>query len=298
MKKQTSVNDFMNRKKVGLILRVFATKPEDVENRVAMISKAIEATKKAVVQGRPLIQRIDVLVWSDQNYKDSDCGQTAAELKKRFRNEKNLYVSEVRNSDIFCGILNYGVAHQIRHGVDYSIIVSAEAFSYMTPETMEKMVEAACHGARAVGVAINELSDSILDGRIANTFAMWHNESLLTIGGFDLKAAKPTDDRSAHYMQGWNVVEGNVYYQLAGVEEIISLARLVKTFGPCIAPILPEGQGAQRYQSPDKITQPQLWLRHISKMGTKIERQSSLAASIDCDLSYIRGGVIPEYRQN
>jgi len=289
--------EFLSRKKVGMILRVYATKAEDVPNRAAMIEKAVVAARKATVDDKSLVSRIDVLVWIDQNYKDADCGQTAEALRQKFSGEKNLFVSEVAHGDVFCGILNYGVVHQLRHGCDYSLIVSAEAFSYMTPETMEVMVDAACSGARAIGVAINELTQSILEGRIANTFAMWHNESLMTIGGFDLRAAKPISEFTTHYMRGWSEEKGdNVYYHLAGVEEVIPLARLAETFGPCIAPILPSGEGVQRYQAPDPAKQPDLWFRHISKMGTKLERQSAHLAAIGCDVSYIRGGVMSEYR--
>lgn len=296
--KKKRKKDFLARKKVGMILRVYATKAEDVPNRVGMIEKAVVAARKAMVDGKSLIQRIDVLVWRDQNYKDADCGQTAEALRQKFAAEKNLFVSEVRHGDVFCGILNYGVVHQLRHGCDYSLIVSAEAFSYMTPETMEAIMGAACKGALAIPVAITELTESVLEGRGANTFMMWHNESLMTVGGFDLRAAKPANEFSAHYMKGWSQEKGEpVFYHLAGVEEVIPLARLTETFGPCIAPILPSGEGIQRYQAPDPATSPDLWQRHISKMGTKLERQSALLATIGCDISFLKGGVMPEYRQ-
>ena len=187
--------------------------------------------------------------------------------------------------------------HQIRKGVDYSIIASAEAFSYMTPETMRDMLNAACKGAKAIPVAITELTQSILEGSGANTFMMLHNESLGTVGLFDLKAAKPNDDRTAHYMKGWNAEKGDVYYHLAGVEEVIPLARMIQTFGACIAPIVPSGEGVKAYIVPDPVTQSELWLRHISKMGTKFERHSAHLASIGIDPSYIKGGVMPDYRR-
>ncbi len=288
---------FLSEKVVGLILRVYASKEEDVPNRIKMIKDAIAATRKMVVDGIQVIRRIDVLVWADKNYKDSDCGKTAPALREALKEEKGVFISEIEHADIFCSILNYGIMHQIRKGVDYSIIASAEAFSYMTPETMSAMVDAACAGAKAIPVAITELTQSILEGRGANTFMMWHNESLGTVGLFDLKAAKPNDDRTAHYMKGWSHEKGDVYYQLAGVEEVIPLARMIQTFGPCIAPIIPSGEGVKAYIVPDPATQPELWLRHISKMGTKFERQSAHLASIGFDPSYIKGGMMPGYRR-
>jgi len=291
---------FLSEKSVGLILRVYASKEDDIPNRIKMIKNAIQAIRRMVVDGAQVVRRIDVLVWSDKNYKDSDCGQTASAMREALKNETGIlgvFVSEVEHADIFCGILNYGVVHQLRKGVDYSIIASTEAFSYMTPETMASMIDAACAGAKAIPVAITELTQSIIEGRGANTFMMWHNESLATVGLFDLKAAKPNDDRTAYYMKGWSAEKGDVYYQLAGVEEVIPLARMIQTFGPCIAPIMPSGEGVQEYIVPDPTTQPELWMRHISKMGTKFERQCALLASIGIDPSYIKGGVMPEYRR-
>ena len=288
---------FLSEKTGGLILRVFASKEDDIPNRINMIKEAIKAARRMVVDGIQFIRRIDVLVWADKKYKDSDCGKTASAMREALKEEKGVFVSEVEHADIFCSILNYGVVHQLRKGIDYHIIVSAEAFSYMTPETMSDMIDAACKGAKAIPVAITELTQSILEGRGANTFMMWHGESLMTIGGFDLKTSKPNDDRTAHYMKGWSPEKGDVYYHLAGVEEVIPLARMIENYGPCVAPIVPSGEGVKQYIVPDPAAQPELWLRHISKMGTKFERQSAHLASIGVDPSYVKGGVMPEYRR-
>jgi len=301
--KEKRRRDFLARKKVGMILRVYATEENHIPDRVAMVEEAVVAARKATVDGRQLIQRIDVLVWADKDYVEADCGQTAGKLRKKLRGEPNLFVSEVTCGDLYCGLLNYGISHQTRHGVDYSIIVSAEAFSYMTPETMSDMVDAACKGARAIGVAIKELTDLILAGSIANTFAMWHNESLMTVDGFDLNAAKPlvgSWDSTIRSINGFNEQENRVVtYHLAGEEEVIPLARMIRTFkkfGPCIAPILPRGKGVQRYQAPDPVKNPDLWLRHISKMGTKAQRQAILLALVNADLDFLKSGIMPEYR--
>jgi hypothetical protein len=53
---------------------------------------------------------------------------------------------------------------------------------------------------------------------------------------------------------------------------------------------MPLGEGVQRYQAPDPIQEPNLWSRHVAKMGTKIERQIAHLASIGFDLSFLRGG--------
>lgn len=296
MKKVISRKKFLSEKTGGLILRVYAHKEEQIPERINMIKEAIASARRMTMDSEQFIRRIDILVWADKSYKDSDCGKTASILREELREEKGVFVSEVMHADIFCSILNYGVVHQLRKGIDYSMIASSEAFTYMTPEIMFDMIEAARNSALAIGVAINELSESILEGRIANTLAMWHNESLMTVGGFDLRAAMPLNERSAFYMKGWSKDEGVVYYPLAGVEEVIPLARMIQTYGPCVAPLVPRGNGVKQYMAPSPITHYDLWMRHISKMGTKFERQSALLASIGADLSYIKGGVMEDYR--
>ncbi|PIY95922.1 MAG: hypothetical protein COY66_05695 [Candidatus Kerfeldbacteria bacterium CG_4_10_14_0_8_um_filter_42_10] len=290
---------FLSRTSFGLILRVFAQKEADISNRIEMVRELVERAAGVSVFGHRFLKAIDVLVWADNRY-ESDCGKTTSALRKAVPKKVNgvlVPISEVRHGDLFCGILNHGIGLQSRRGIDYSMIVSPEAFSYLNTETTDQMVFAATKGALAVGVAINELTQSILEGRIANTFAMWHNLSLLTVGGFDLRAAKPiADDRIAEYVRGWHPDKGEVFYQIAGVEEVIPLARLAETYGPCIAPIMPQGEGVQRYVVPDPIKSPELYLRHVSKMGTKLERQSHHLAQIGFDLTYLKGGVMPDYR--
>lgn len=283
--------------KIGLILRVFSPKVEQVANNVAlvrgMVEKAIEVS---------VFDRIDILIPADSRFDDSDCGKTAPALRKEFSGASDLiFISEVTRGDIFCGLLNYGVAFQSRHGIDYSMIMSFGVQSYATPETFSAMLKAVEDGALVVGVAVDELSESIIDGRIANTFAMWHNISLLSVGGFDLRAAKPRkDDRLAKYLRGWSreqedkIGNGEVFYHFAGVEEIIPLIRMTDTFGKCIASIVPQG-AVKEWIAPNPVEDPEGYARHIKKLGTKFERQAAFAALEGSDLSFIKGGVMDAY---
>lgn len=281
------------RNTVGLILRTFAPKPGLVKERVEQIEKMLEAAV-----GVEVFHRVDILVWADERYDGSDCGETAPvlqRLKIGYTSRFDVSVSEIKAGDVFCGTLNYGIAKQLRHSIDYSLIASSETATYFTQSNIGPMLEAASNGARAIGLAITELTDSIIAGRIANTFALWHNESLMQVGGFDLRAAKPMSTETAMYLRGWSKTSGEVFYPLAGVEEIIPLVRMVDTFGQCIAPVLPvSAEGA--YKVPDPKLDPEGYARHQKKMGTKFERQAALAASVGADLSYISGGVMPAYR--
>jgi hypothetical protein len=297
----------LHTKRVGLILRVFSPKPELVEKNADQTMDAVSTASSINIDGKCVFSRIDVLVSADERYGDTDCGLTeeALAVAKTKYAEKfldnnvdipsvftNSKVSVVRNGDIFCGMLNYGVAHQMRDRIDYSMILSGGVKDYLTTENVTMMLSALEAGARVTGLAITELAPSILDGRIANTCAIWDNVSLMTVGGFDLRAAKPLkDDRLADYVRGWSSEKGEVFYNAAGVEEIFPLVRLVKTFGPCIAPIQPV-TGARWEVSND----PDVQKREQSKLGTKFERQMRWLVAEDVDASFLKGGVMSEYR--
>lgn len=247
-----------------------------------------------MIGDKSVFSRIDVIVSADSRYGDSDCGETSDALRLELHSKprKSVFVSEVTNGDIFCGLLNYGVAHQMRDRIDYSMILSIGVADYLTSENIGPMLKALEQGARVTGLALSELAPSILDGRIANTLAIWDTVALMTVGAFDLRAAKPLkDDRLAQYVRGWSEEKGEVFYNSAGVEEIIPLARLVKIFGPCIAPVAPV-TGACWVVSDD----PDVQKREKAKLGTKMERQMMWALSEGVDFSFLKGGVMPEYR--
>lgn len=293
----------LHTKKIGALLRVFAKKPELVAGAIEQTLALAEKFATIAVDGQPIVRRIEVLVPRDESYADVDCGETAAALRAAIESldwaNGRVFVSEVRHGDLFCGILNYGMARLLRAGCDYGIVASKEAGSYFNQETAETMVRAAEAGARAIGLAITELEQSIMEGRIANTMAMWHIESLMQVGGFDLKSAKPKKNNlTAHKVQAWDKSREEPLwaYDLAGVEEIIPLVRLVQTFGPCIATLLPQGEGVQRYVVPDPVTNRAGYERHLNKMGTKRERQTYFANSEDADLTFLKGGVMEQYR--
>lgn len=293
----------LHTKKIGALLRVFAKKPEFVAGAIEQTLALAEKFATITVDGQPVVRRIEVLVPRDESYADVDCGETASALRTAIDTlswaKGRVFVSEVRHGDLFCGILNYGMARLLRAGCDYGIVASKEAGSYFNQETAEAMVTAAASGARAIGLAITELEQSIMEGRIANTMGMWHIESLMQVGGFDLRSAKPKKNNVIiHRVQAWDKSrdEPSWAYDLAGVEEIIPLVRLVQTFGPCIAPILPQGAGAQRYIVPNPVDDRAGYERHVNKMGTKRERQTYFANSEGADLTYLKGGVMATYQ--
>jgi len=90
-------------------------------------------------------------------------------------------------------------------------------------------------------------------------------------------------------MRGWSKDKGEVFYHLAGVEEVIPLVRLVETYGPCIVPVMPEGEGTQIPRT-DPVSQPDLWLRHVSQNGHEVR------AAGGAPRRSRRGRVIPQGR--
>lgn len=292
----------LHSKNVGAILRCYQGKPELVDNAVTLALASVDRMLSVQVGNRPFISRVEILIPMDEGYAEKDCGETAGKLRKAIaeRSWKGVvFVSEVRHGDIFVGLLNYGTAKLLRAGCDYGVILSKEAEAYFTTEAAEDLVHAAEAGALAMGLAITELTQSIMQGRIANTFAMWHLMSLMQVGGFDLRSAKPKKEAPIKSRaEAWD--QGKLFYAYdnAGVEEIVPLIRLTRTFGPCVAPIFPRGDGVKVWKAPDPVTDPDGYVRHVNKMGTKFIRQSYYAVSehTDPELSFLKGGVMESYR--
>ncbi|MDZ4225969.1 MAG: hypothetical protein U1C66_00575 [Patescibacteria group bacterium] len=284
----------LDRKRFGLILRVFSKTPEQVEKNANQTAKAARAAAALMVGGKFVFSEIQVLVAADKSRIDYDCGETSPLLREMLKDVPSAEVHEMQNGDLFCGVLNYGVASLVRKRCDFVGVLSHGALEYLTAENMAKVFEAFEAGARAVGLALDELQPSILEGRLANTAAFWDAVALMAVGGFDLRAAQPKRDEPSPYMRGWSEEKGEVFYPLAGVEEILALLRLAQTYGPCIAPIMPVG--APEWKVPDPATDPEGHSRHIKKMGTKWERQASFATSIGAELSCLKGGVMERYR--
>ncbi len=294
----------LHSKKVGALLRCFTPEgkgPEVLEKNVSNALASVRKMQSMTVAGIRFISRVEILVPTDAAFAEKDCGQTAERLREALKNEgiENVYVSEVSYGDIFVTILNYGVGRLLRAGCDYGLIFSKEAEEYFTTESAEDLVKAAEDGALVAGIALNELTESIMQGRIANTFAMWHLMSLVQVGIFDYRNAKPKKDAAiVHRAQAWDIEKNFWHYDLAGVEEIIPMIRLVRTFGPCLAPILPRGDGVKVWKAPDPKVDLEGYQRHLNKLQTKFVRQNYFATVEDADLSVLTGGVMSHYHDS
>ncbi len=294
---------FVNKKPIGLVLRAYSLSHEMVEQRIQMILETVQKAQELVVNNVPIFSRIDVMVWSDKRYDKLIASELIyTKLKNTLKKYSTISVHNVLYGDVYCGILNAALARQLEHGMKYSLVLSSDARSYLDLETMRNVITAAHKGAKAVGVALHEIKDSVLDGRLACSFCLWDTEALVQVGGFDLQAAMPYDEKMAPLVRGWMQEQGQdrwIFYPLCGVEEIFPLVRLVDTFGPCLAPILPSQKtDHQGYEVPDKNTFPEIYKRHVAKMLTKRIRQDQFLSRMCVDGSYLQGGIMPHYRQS
>ena len=292
----------LERNRVGAILRVFANTPDAVWSQVGSAMEAVRRLLAKKVGDRAVFSRIDLLVSSDPDFEDTDCGLTAARLREMVKAEfanAPVFVSEIKKGDLFCMLLNYGIANQLEDRIAYSLILSHLASSYATQENIEGLLSAMHHKARVAGVAINELAPLVQKGRIVNTFAMWHNKSLATVGGFDLRAAKPAllhaHDREK--VSAWSETkasrhgDGAVEYHVAGCEEIIPLVRFVRYFGKSIRVVEPRGEGME-WKEMDKTIDSKGYHRHLAKVATKDQRQAKMAATEGVDFEFIERGLM------
>lgn len=249
-------------KKIGLLLRSYAKKAEDVPGVVARAIKSIEhASGLRNEDGRPLF--VDIVVVVPREY---DCGYTAGAILKELPSSLLRRVSafEVPGHHS-CRALNGGIDVLASLGVDYAIIISNKAIEALTASTVKAVLEALDKGAKVVGVAIDELQDVVLEGRIQNTFSGWDVQALLAVGGFDSEK---------------------------GVEEVAPTVRLIRKYGPCIAVLNPNKKLALDIRKTADGD-----ARHKEVMTTKLERQLAEAKRVGADFDFIKDGIMPGYPQ-
>ncbi len=182
----------------GWILRVYATKEEDVPKRIVRVESIVENIRK--VSDGPIL----VLVPSSK-----DCGKTLVAASEMFKMSPDVQVSSPDGSPC-TDVLNWGL-NQLR--CTYSIIISNKAVSAVTSETMVAIEKAISDGAKVIGVIPSGLSKStLLPGSVQNTFSVWETEAAVELGGFIYE----------HPEKG-------------GVEEVSLQLNMINRFGKCVA---------------------------------------------------------------
>ncbi len=284
----------LERNRVGLLMRVFA---HNESATVYQVDSALSALEKALaisVNGKSVFARIDFLVSADQEYYDSDCGKTAELLRTKVAEKypavTPISVLEVKKGDIHTVLCNYGIANQTEDRVTYSMLISHSAKDSITDDVVTSLLALMYRKARVAGVAIGENRETIEKGHIMNIFSVWHNKSLISIGGFDLRAAhKKKTDHDVEFVK-----EGDKKHMLVGASHIIPLIRMVEFFGPCIGVVVPPSD--HRWDTFDKDKDKEWYERHVTSSATSSEREKKMAGLIGKTLEDIEKGVMEVVR--
>lgn len=196
-------------------------------------------------------------------------------------------------------LLNYGIATQLEDRIPYSLIISHRTSCYITEQNINALLGAMYSKARVAGIILPEMREVISKRRALNAFSIWHNKSLMTIGGFDLQAAKPglVHAHLKAKIVGWSEEknkrhgDGKIEYHLAGCEEIIPQIRLIRVFGSCIKVFSPSEREVNHCETPLEVD-PKAYHRHLAKLATKEARQRHFAEFEGVDLEYIEKGIM------
>ncbi len=246
----------MSERTYGVLLRVYTPKPEEVADRVER-AMAHAQQLVAVQQQFPSLRRVAFLVPSDY-----DCGETADALTDRQLD------ADIRGFGVWalpghhsCEVLNEGVK-RLQLAVTHVLIVSGKAMSYFTAPALGAISQAFADSAKVTGLAVDELRDVVLSGRLQNTFAAWDIDALRGVDGFDSST---------------------------GVEEIAPIARLGEKYGQCIAPLDATG-GTLDIASSETAR-----ARHQEVMTTKLARQQAEAERVGSSFGLIKASILPGY---
>ncbi len=236
----------------GVLLRVYTPKAEEVPDRVKRATLHVRQIQE-VAREFPRLKKTMLLV-----PRDHDCGKTAAALREAV--EEFGTSVEVLDPPGYHSmeVLNEGV-HALESHVSHAIIISGKALSYLTAKNLVTVDDAVSAGAKVAGLALPELAGIVRSGRIQNTFAVWDIEALTSVGGFDSKL---------------------------DVEEVAPIIRLIRLYGPCVAPLECGGTGLDIHGSETAQA------RHEEVMRTKIEAQQHECERLEATFETIKAGVI------
>ena len=242
---------------MGIIFRSYAKKqelvPEVVERTIISIKQAMSIR----FFDTPCFEKIFVMVPTDY-----DCGFTAEELEKRITEESlSLWVDVLPcRGHHSCQVLNSAMIRMQWYHIRFCLIMSHKAISYLTSETMRKVIFALYQNFHVVGVRIKELND-VQESPIQNTFAVW-----------DIRMM-PYEKRQ------WG------FDSELGVEEVAPLIRLQKLYGKCAAVISAEGSLNIRGSEDGKA-------RHKEVRDTKRARQAQEAARLGVTLEFVKENIV------
>lgn len=162
------------RHKVGAIIRT-----NDNIKRFELLKKAIYSLLRI-----DIISLVHIAIITEK-----ERSQLKTKLIKEFGSErKRVQLKEINRGDFHTNILNNTINEQLRLGIDYSFVLSAEAFPYIKANNIKKMLDAAKNGAYAIGLIIKEYENLIKQGYISNAFSLYKNYYVNFTNIWEIKA--------------------------------------------------------------------------------------------------------------
>ena len=275
--------------KLGVILRCFARSDDQITKQVEEVSQAIGMIGSLFPSAYFSLLRMDVVIPTDPRFIDVDCGQTHAAFESQSRSMRWQTVCvSTRKLDLFSGLVNEAAARQLSFGCTHSLVFSSTCVDLISNANVEAMTRPFSDGARATGLILPDptLGEFIRRGCITNTFAIWDLVAFFAVGGLDLALRnRYKDDRFNTYVRGAK----DEAIPITGLE-IPTVARLIDSYGPCVAPVVPVTAGEWKKPNDEEGRR-----REDAKMRSKATRHLAIAALYGFDLSFIEAGILPGY---
>ncbi len=257
------------KRKIGVLIRTYAGEEGAVFDRVHRVIHAFEKLQE--VQVDPAFKDqfyVRVVIPTNGQFKEVDCGKMCDAVQGGFAEVSmgtsfHHHVVESKG-DMYCGIPNESLAEFLEAGCSHMLVISTRYADHITVENINMLMQSFQEGALVAGLAIEELLESIKQGLVANTFAVWSIKELIAVGGFDMKAC----DEAVGEVKA-----------AKGTEEVIPSIRLGRKHGKCIKVVTPHVS--------QQSAEPADGVKHKRKMDTKSSRQEFLAQSIGSNVAEI-----------
>jgi len=292
---EKKIKAFLSRHPIACFVRVYASKPEQVEERVKMFSELVEIINKLEeYEGIKIIKQVVAIIPTNPEYEGTlDCGKTASAIRELYPDRKKVDIIEVPYGGPFAAAFNEAIFQKTNQGYKHAFIFSSEARKCINLPTILSSIHSHIEGSLYTGLAFDDLAIRVKAGHIMNTWAFLNIYEAKRVGGFNAFAEQAVNKEMQFTMTAKDS-QGNKYsYPVQGCEEGPLIHALSSIHGFCTAVIEPEGEGVWKYEPADS---DEARLKHREKIITKKVRLNSLMFRCGMDPSYIWHAQLPEYR--
>jgi hypothetical protein len=202
-------------------------------------------------------------------YTDEDKGALRNELIKEFGEErKRVIFKEIGVGCFYTDILNDAINEQTRQGIDYSLILSPEAYLYASKENIEKILSAAKQGSYFITLALNEYKHLIEIGCPVTALSLYKNTAVNFVNIWKISATAKGDD-----------IEENDF----GMVEMHVVKNLLENYGNGSITIVDPANGHLVESEDSKSKQ---WREQV--MSTKEERFRKMCDLLKIDIEELK----------